>query len=363
MKIGEFFIDLFVDGAKGELTIGNLVKSMGALEVASVGEIAVLAELATKLQQITMESINASVSLKDYTAITGGSSEALQKWQSAASHVQLTGQQVAQVFKSISQNLELGHLGKGYGSLQSALNFIPGIGAKLAATSSDKPEELLKFIRNSPEFQAMSAARKQAVLHESGLDVMQRALTQGPGGISNVNFEKFSKETGIISKAQIERYNDMASALTTFENTSVRIGRIIAAWFSPMTLAFLNKEADALVIIADYLDTLSSNKKVTGTLGGAESAGMKITEAVTGVGSWGPVMDIIKNGLKADLSPVAPMIGHGQAPVNKSVTVHARPTINVNGSNLGPLAMTKAIRDALDVAFQGLPAQINLGPT
>ena len=52
-SVGEFFLNINVDAGKGELTLSGLVTQMGELEVASVGEIAVLAELALKIAEVT----------------------------------------------------------------------------------------------------------------------------------------------------------------------------------------------------------------------------------------------------------------------------------------------------------------------
>lgn len=250
MKIGEFVIDLFVDAAKGELTIGNLVKSMGALEVASVGQIAILAALADKLRDITVASINSALGFGEYSAATGASTTELQKWQAAAAHVGVSNEDIAASLGAISQGLA----GLPFGKSTPLLNLLEPLHLSLAEFKNFKPEELLSKIRTNKFFQDMDAATQKLVLMEAGLGKMQRLLTKGEGGISDKAFMQFQKDAGAMTTDQIHKWEKIHSAFVSVEQLSVRIGRAVAEWFSGPTFSFLMKEIQALREIADFLE-------------------------------------------------------------------------------------------------------------
>lgn len=263
MKIGEFFIDLVVDAAKGELTVGNLIKSMGELEVASVGELAVLAALANKFEQVTKATIASSQALYDYHAMTGASSESLQKWQGVAAHIGMTDvKQLQEIFKNLTIALDFGHRTGNYGGLEKLFEVLPKLGPFLQNTPADKPEKILEFFRNSPEFQRLASATKLDYLTQAGngLAALQRAVTQGPGGISPSDFAAYQKEIEILNQQQRDSQNEAGDWLTSAEAQARRIGVIVSKWFGPETLGFLKLEAESLKTIADWLDTVDTKK-------------------------------------------------------------------------------------------------------
>lgn len=367
--IGEFAINLFVDAGKGELTIGNLVKSMGELEVASVGEIAVLATLANKLLSITMHTIAGSEALLNYTSITGASAETLQRWASAATHVGLKGQEVANVFQSMSHAIELGHITGNYGALTNAVNFLPGFGQALLKARADHPEDLLGFLRNSKEFQEMVSPKKEVLLSEMGIGVMQRALTQGAGGISNKKFKIFSEESGVLSQGDIDKYHEMSDALTSFENTATRIGHIISKWFSDDTLAFLRLEADSLKVIADWMETVSVKgyaKRHAGDLDSIKSfmTAPDLYENFLKPLLWGKYIDkkgYYENGELAPLPTNFNPIPLRNSPVYEDHTTHASIKVDIHGTHLNETQLAAAIHAGVKNAFQPSVNLLNTG--
>lgn len=251
MKIGEFVIDLFVDAAKGELTIGNLVKSMGDLQVASVGEIAILTALADRLVAVTQASMKSAFGFEEYAASTGASTDALQKWQAAAKMVGISNEDVASSLGMISQGLA----GLPYGKQTPLLNLLHPLGITLDELKSYTPEKLLERVRESPAFKKMGEAEQRLILSEAGLARMQRVLMKGEHGVSDKEFAQFIRDAGVMSKRDIAEFGKMHKDFLTIEALATRIGRTVATWFSGPTITFLEKQISAMREIADFIES------------------------------------------------------------------------------------------------------------
>lgn len=346
MKIGEFVIDLFVDAAKGELTIGNLVKSMGDLEVASVGEIAILTALADKLVEITQASMKSAVGFEEYAASTGASTDALQRWQAAGKMVGISNEAVADSLGMISQGLA----GLPYGKATQLLNLMKPLDISLGELKSSTPEKLLERIRNSPLFQRMGEAEQRLVLGEAGLAKMQRVLMKGEHGVSDKEFAQFIRDAGTMSKGDIKQFERMHKDFLAIEALSTRIGQIVATWFSGSTIQFLEKEIDALRTIADYLEENKKKGKtldmprLTNTISEElhdlwEKANKDYKGTKFGTEGLRPHEDMLGE-------PVPPVSVPSPAAEQKTTTVHMTNNVNVPGSN-DPAATAYAVHDRL----------------
>lgn len=370
MKIGEFFIDLVVDGAKGELTIGNMVKEMGKLEVASVGELAILAALATKFEQVTKATIASGEALYDYKGITGGSTESLQRWAAVASHIGMNAGQLSQIFRTLGHDLEMGHLGKGFGGLENLFQRVPGFAAALAHIQPNQQEKILEFLRKSKEFQRIPAYEKEAFLSGTPLAAMQRAVTTGAGGISRADFLAFQKEAAMLSQTDIANFHEMGDSMQSAENQATRIGTIIAKWFGPETQAFLKEEADALKVIADWLETINVN---TGKAGTAKNVLLRQgtylshpQEAVKDffIGSSMLGRDLAHGLDEATknmhpLSPPSIMLGPLGRPTKVEQTNHN--SVNFNGTKFDETQTPHKVAKALTAIHQNTVLQLYLG--
>jgi hypothetical protein len=258
--LGEFFLSIVIDAAKGELTIAGLVKSMGALEVASVGEIAILADLADKLVQVSAAAMESSMHFTNYAASTGASTSALQTWEHVAKHVGVQAETVANGMEAISQGI----VGlKKFGENSALANLLLPLHMSLEKYKAAKPEELLTDIRDNPFFQRMDAATKQYVLAKANLGGLLRVLTKGETGVSDKDFARFAHEAGELSRQQIKTFDRMHSDFVSIEELTTRIGRSIATWFSGPTIQFLEKWISILNFWAKALET-DVNPKTAG---------------------------------------------------------------------------------------------------
>lgn len=219
MKLGEFFIDLVVDSAKGELTVGNLVGKMGELEVATVGEIGVLVELANKMASFTDSAIKASLGLKDYNTLTGGNTMELQKWVRVAEHFQVSGDAVTSTFKSLSASIaEMQMTGKG-----KLLPLAERLGLNLTGKNAG---QILEAIRASKEYQKLSNAQKTLLLGTVGIDPMVARVLD----VSKAEADKVGNQFAGISEKGQKQFFKMATMLTDISHAAHQLGADIAQW-------------------------------------------------------------------------------------------------------------------------------------
>jgi len=83
-RIGEFFVDLVVDAATGNLSVRQLVAAFGELESTSLGGVYGVSKIVGAMLDLAVASIDAAAGLMDLETRTGLSAQAIQKWQIAA---------------------------------------------------------------------------------------------------------------------------------------------------------------------------------------------------------------------------------------------------------------------------------------
>lgn len=249
-KLGEFVLELVVDAGKGELTVNNLVKSLGHLEVVSIGEIAILQHLANMLVDVTQASIGTALGLESYTAATGGSTKQLERWAAAGKLVGITNAEVASSLVMIGDSLA----GLKFGKTTPLMNLMHPLGITLAQLKSWKPEELLEKIRNNPAFQKMLVGEQRVVLSEAGLLSMHRLVTRHKGGISDKEFSQVAKDAGQMPERTIEQFSHFHKVLVTIELLTERIGISIASWATSLSMPFFEEKIKALRVLAGSLE-------------------------------------------------------------------------------------------------------------
>lgn len=363
--VGEFVLSLVVDAGKGELTIGNLVASMGELEVASVGEIAVLAELANKLASVADHTIKTSEAFTDYSAATGASTDALQKWANVAEHVGISGEVVAKALESVSSGIEgLKHFG-----VQSDLaNLLLPLHMSLEKYKSAKPEELLHDIRENVFFQSMDASTKKYVLARAHLDGLLRVLSKDSkhGGVSPANFKAWSTEGLVLNEADIKKYDTIHEKLVSIRQLTEKIGFIIMNWFSKDFMVMLDGAVSSLKAAAGALAAVEKRKtKNENELGplkyvpaGAEIHGLQMAYGSAMANFLG-----LSDKENPFLNPVSPAAKSAMLEnySKGNTVVNFRPTAVVNGSHLNESQLTLVIKKVFGEMVNELPAQIDAG--
>lgn len=342
MKIGEFFLDLFVDAGKGELTVSNLVSSMGKLEVATVGEIAVLFELAQRLAAITDHSIQAAMGFRDYETATGASTDALQAWEAAARQVGISNTTVQSSMEGISGSIQ-GML-SGVDSNKLA-NLGRAFGISLKGITADKPEELLRRIRESEQFQSSSNAFKDFWLKSAGLDQMRNVLIKGKGGISDREFLQAVSDAGKISKADAEKYVKMKTDLVAIEDLVTRIGRTITGWFSDDVIAVLNKEIESLRVIADFIDKGAERKAELDQQREVQHKFEVLHPEVKRKRELNDLMQNIPYPVRIPENAIGPIRPTTPSSVNKTINIKPQITNKVNGTKLSKSELLETLNE------------------
>lgn len=248
MKLGEFFIDLFVDSANGELTVGNLVTKMGELEATTLGALGILAEFAKHLAAMTDASINASLSLQDMNTLTGVNTQELQKWIRVAEHLNVPVENVLSTFKNLSSALAQFKT-TGDGPLLALVRFFHIIPSK---NSLKTVQDILEAIRKSKTYQGLPEDQKTLLLGKIGIaPLMARELN-----LTANQFDTIGNKLEGISAAGQQNFIEMASILSDIMADIKQVGTYISELDAAPILAALREGRelmDAIVEAFKYL--------------------------------------------------------------------------------------------------------------
>lgn len=360
---GEFFLNLVVDAGKGELTLGNLVSSMGELEVASVGEIAILQQLAKSLEKITDAAIKNAIGFTDYASATGASTEELQKWQNAARHVNVSASTTESVLRRISHDLATGALSGDFGGLKNLSMLFTRAHISLQDFKKEKPEELLNAIRRSAYFQGLPNATQEAILSQSDLAPMLNALRTSM--LTAEEFKKFAEEGEIMPKESIKKWMEIHSEFTSIAEISERIGGVVAHWFSDdlqdslkMTIKLLGQAADLIDPKVKKPEWVELSKRVLGDILYPPNAAKDIYGYGKNIGnSLGQITDPRSYMEGGVLSPTPASVMAGAGSGIGPQQVHHNYHATVNGSKLNQRELT----DAMEKMFHDLSLHSNVG--
>lgn len=357
--IGEFALSLVVDAGKGELTIGNLVASMGELEVASVGEIAILVELAKALVAITEATMKTSLGLALYAHQTGASSQALEEWQSAARHTQTSAADVASTFLNVSKALEDIKMGKS----NELINAISFLHISLRGLDASHPERFLERVHAAILKTKLSADQFLA-LRSSGLGQMLEVMQ-----MPMAKFDAAKKESGTTSEREKSKYQEIFDQMATIENISIRIKRLISDWFSDSTVAgfkeiahILEVEYESLKTIQEYMQSDNSGKTTSQKIKalGSEAANESILEL--GKLIRGAPLGAAEIQNWAPWQPIAPIPYRSSAtPEHQKTEVHVSSTNHFHRSNMSQREITDAIYEGNLALIQRAVTQLDNG--
>lgn len=97
-KVGEFFIDLAIDAASGNLSVKQLVGALGELDVASVTSVGIFSKVADTLWNLAKAATGTAVELSALKEVTGADPKIVQQWEKAAERI---GIQSGSIIRSI----------------------------------------------------------------------------------------------------------------------------------------------------------------------------------------------------------------------------------------------------------------------
>lgn len=367
VTVGEFFIDLVVNASEGQLTLKNLVSSMGELEVASVGEIAILAELANKLQAITTASIASAIGLKDYSSSTGASTLELQKWQNAAQHVNVDIDTMRHALEGVSHNLASGKLGN-FGALANLSYILKQSKLSLQDFKAEEPEKLLEALRKSEFFQKLPEGQQFKFLSESGLGAIQAALQLRR--MSDDQFKTWSEEGPLMREDEIKKWDDVHSSLVSVKEISAKIKDIIALWFSEDMQAGLRYTVQLLTIAANLMDPKkehgATTQFATGVVKDIVNPVQLGRDLYNAGKSWGLSLAQLEDQSSALVNKIFPMPPHSimAGPLGQNTTVNNwTGVVNIKGDpTVSHPETLEAVRKGFIDLLQPVAAQSNQNP-
>ena len=262
MKIGEFFVDLFIDSAAGELSLNKLISAMGELEVVSLAELGIFGEMAKNLSKLTELHVQMAMGIDAVTGATGASTDALQRWRAemgmAGGNAQTMDSFVTKIVANIAK-LEQG----GTSPFQSLWNY-PEMAAQLGAESdyhSSDPlvafKVLAKLRQEGSWFQQQNAAKQKNILGEYAdiLPVVQQS------NLPQDLFNRTWKGAPVISDADIANGKKIYHTIKLIEDAVENIGNSIFKWFGPT----VQKDLDKFLSLIEKVEGVT--KKISGAMG------------------------------------------------------------------------------------------------
>lgn len=105
IKVGEFFIDLAVDAASGNLSVKQLIGAMGELEVASLGGTYGIAKVVEKLYNMGHAAAETAVDLLSLRDVTGADPKMVQRWELAGQRIGISAGAIKSSIKSVGDTM------------------------------------------------------------------------------------------------------------------------------------------------------------------------------------------------------------------------------------------------------------------
>ncbi len=204
------------------MAVGDLIGGMGALEVATLGEIGALITLAVKIAMVADEAMRAAVSFQAFEVQTGLSSQELQRWQIAGQQVNVTAEQIGSSIAGLQRNLAAIRLGQG----NIAPFQILGIGANQDAFA------VLDQLR--ARLKTVNPATASNLVQQMGIDPAMLNILR----LSNAEFATFMATARGQTSAQTGGLLQLKLALTTLQLTLKDMGLAMLDFFGPQFKLF-----------------------------------------------------------------------------------------------------------------------------
>lgn len=102
VKVGEFFIDLAVDAASGNLSVKQLVGALGELDVASVAGVGVVTKITETLWGMAKAATESAVELTTLNELTGAEPKFVQQWEKAAQRINILPGTIGRAVKAVN---------------------------------------------------------------------------------------------------------------------------------------------------------------------------------------------------------------------------------------------------------------------
>lgn len=273
LKVGEFFINLAVDAASGNLSVNELVSALGKLDVVSLGTVGILSKIGNVLYGLGKQATATAVEMSVLKDIAGIDPKVVQQWEKAAQRINVQA-----------------------GSIVNAVKGVNDMMGSIAARKSSPPAELTGWLGITPQKKDLDAMGRPVM--KSFFDLMgeianpknrywsfspqvQQQLLGGafPGADSKDLFRilnemragRFKPESiGVLENKQVKD-------LTNVSRKTTEVGQQMVGIFDKLLIgggAFatvLDSISKKLQVIDDWLASKQGNAVLGGIGSGAAS--------------------------------------------------------------------------------------------
>lgn len=165
-KVGEMFISILVDTAKGDLSVKGLVGRMGELNVASLTGIGSMTAMAGALEDMVSGSIDTAHHLRILRDTFSLNTMEVQRWQAVGSAAGLSADQMAASLGNLAS--QINHLKKfGEGPMMGVMPILERYGMKDPRTMQ-APQFLSELMRIAPLMDKMQPGMLLTIMEQLG---------------------------------------------------------------------------------------------------------------------------------------------------------------------------------------------------
>ena len=349
-KVGEFFIDLVVDAATGNLSVKQLTSAIGELEVASLGTAFGIEKVVEKLARLAEASIDAATEFINFTATTGGSWQELQKWQLAAKKFPGASEAMVGTFKSVQKVMTDMRL---HGGATMAQLNLPGFQAIERMEQTAKGTRVVykdffgimeEFGKNKT-FQGLDKGTQEAMLASFNIPSTFLPIIQEMNKGTWGDQLKQAGKLGLTGE-QVAQMGEIHNQIVTLEEMAAKVGTNLLTGGQAF-IKTLGLAKDALQAILDLQKKPTTGVEVEEQkakmrsmrywaeymLGAGETAGKGISAAAPAVGgAFAGMAQAITVALAGEIKLLLPGGGQQAVPVS-SLTHQVLNDAHVNTGN------------------------------
>lgn len=270
MKLAEFFIDLVVNAAGGEMTVKNLVSSFGDLEVAGAAELMILDKLAVAFVDLTSKAVDAAIGFQMFETQSGRSSTTLQRWQLMAEQANVSADAVKNSVLALERGMAEISLGRGNTGPFQMLGIDPR--GKDAFRILNELRSALRSVPNQ--------AMKVNLLQQMGIDPSMLQLLE----LTNQQLAEFAQTSSGMTQNQERQFLKLHLVVVQLAQVFRQMGYAIVSFFAPAMEGALS---DVLAMVNSlkkgFEDYPSSLKLMIASVALLAAAFMPVTAAVVGL--------------------------------------------------------------------------------
>ena len=224
------------------------------LEVASVGELALLAQLADALLGMTEHAIQTSVALKGISDTTNVNVKSLQQWNQVARETTGSSEWLASAFVKIDDSISAMNLNQ-QGPLKALTDAVDLSGLKSV-------DDLLNRIARSQKLMHLRPGELSNRLRGAGIDPRLQAALRLSEGERNA----MRARGPVLSDKELKTFNHIEEEFAKLHAHSEKFKNSVASWTAPELLKTIQAAAEILDELRSFIDADTKRGK-TGYIG------------------------------------------------------------------------------------------------